>query len=79
MEAVLWKMIPSHNWRNVARANGPLMPDVDTGPHGWNALDKFAVVIRARLSTSKRPQSTTNVKAFILKKPITNRKYGYII
>jgi len=34
-----------YNWRNEARTKGILLPDSDTGPEGWNALDKFAAVI----------------------------------
>ena len=34
-----------YNWRNAARAEGRLMPDGDTTPHGWNARDKFAAVM----------------------------------
>ena len=34
-----------YNWRNAARAEGKLMPDGDSTPHGWNARDKFAAVM----------------------------------
>lgn len=34
-----------YNWRNAARAEGRLMPDGDSTPHGWNARDKFAAVM----------------------------------
>ena len=34
-----------YNWRNAARAEGRLMPDGDSTPHGWTARDKFAAVM----------------------------------
>ena len=34
-----------YNWRNAARAEGRLMPDGDSTPHGWNARDKFAAIM----------------------------------
>ena len=36
-----------YNWRQQARDKGLLMPDADTSPEGWAALDKFAAVIES--------------------------------
>ena len=35
------------NWRKEAREKGLLLPDGDSGPEGWSARDKFAVVLEA--------------------------------
>jgi len=34
-----------YNWRKAARAEGRLLPDGDSTPSGWSAMDKFAAVI----------------------------------
>ncbi len=34
-----------YNWRKAARAKGMLMPDGDSSPQGWAAVDKFSAVI----------------------------------
>jgi hypothetical protein len=34
-----------YNWRKSARAEGRLLPDGDSTPSGWCAVDKFAAVV----------------------------------
>lgn len=34
-----------HKWRTEARDKGRLLPDVNSGPDGWSARDKFAAVV----------------------------------
>jgi transposase-like protein len=34
-----------YNWRKAARAEGRLLPDGDSTPSGWSAMDKFTAVI----------------------------------
>jgi transposase-like protein len=34
-----------YNWRQAARAEGRLLPDGDSTPSGWTAVDKFAAVV----------------------------------
>jgi transposase-like protein len=34
-----------YNWRKAARAKGMLMPDSDSSPQGWAAVDKFSAVV----------------------------------
>ncbi len=34
-----------YNWRNAARAEGRLLPDGASTPHGWSSRDKFTAVL----------------------------------
>ena len=35
------------NWRKAARAEGRLLPDGQSSPGGWSAVDKFAAVVES--------------------------------
>ncbi len=36
-----------YNWRKAARAEGRLLPDGESTPQGWSAVDKFAAVVES--------------------------------